>query len=124
MKAGTTGTLWAEARELSRNFKLGSYAVEVKDDAGELVGIELYDSSNNKVTGNKTKELSGKAEKNLGNVEFVTGQAVNAEEAARLLEQAGPDAPVLAISASIFGLSAFDPLHAVFVSTRLGGHNV
>jgi acyl-CoA thioesterase len=39
MKAGKTGTLWAEARELSRNFKLGSYTVEVKDDEGELVAL-------------------------------------------------------------------------------------
>jgi acyl-CoA thioesterase len=39
MKAGQTGTLWAEAREISRNFKLGSYTVEVKDDAGELVAL-------------------------------------------------------------------------------------
>ena len=39
MKAGTTGTLWAEARELSRNAKLGSYTVEVKDDAGDLVAL-------------------------------------------------------------------------------------
>jgi acyl-CoA thioesterase len=39
MKAGTTGTLWAEAREVSRNFKLGSYTVEVKDDEGELVAL-------------------------------------------------------------------------------------
>jgi acyl-CoA thioesterase len=39
MKAGTNGTLWAEANELSRNFKLGSYTVEVKDDAGELVAL-------------------------------------------------------------------------------------
>jgi acyl-CoA thioesterase len=39
MKAGTTGTLWAEAREISRNFKLGSYIVEVKDDQGELVAL-------------------------------------------------------------------------------------
>ena len=37
MKAATTGTLWAEARELSRNFKVGTYTVEVKDDAGDLV---------------------------------------------------------------------------------------
>ncbi|MCU0785092.1 MAG: hotdog fold thioesterase [Verrucomicrobia bacterium] len=37
MKAATTGTLWAEAREVSKNFKLGSYSVEVKDDRGELV---------------------------------------------------------------------------------------
>ena len=37
MKAATTGTLWAEAREISKNFKLGSYAVEVKDDQGDLV---------------------------------------------------------------------------------------
>jgi len=39
MKAGKTGTLWAEAKEVSRNFKLGSYTVEVKDDAGELVAL-------------------------------------------------------------------------------------
>ena len=39
MKAGTTGTLWTEAREISRNFKLGSYTVEVKDDLGELVAL-------------------------------------------------------------------------------------
>jgi len=36
MKAGQAGTLWAEAREIARNFKLGSYTVEVKDDQGEL----------------------------------------------------------------------------------------
>jgi acyl-CoA thioesterase len=39
MKAGQTGTLWAEAREVSRNFKLGSYTVEVKDDQGEMVAL-------------------------------------------------------------------------------------
>jgi len=39
MKAGTTGTLWADAREVSKNFKLGSYTVEVKDDEGELVAV-------------------------------------------------------------------------------------
>ena len=39
MKAGQTGTLWAEAREISRNFKLGSYMVEVKDDQGDLVAL-------------------------------------------------------------------------------------
>jgi acyl-CoA thioesterase len=39
MKAGQAGTLWAEARELSRNHKLGSYTVEVKDDQGDLVAL-------------------------------------------------------------------------------------
>lgn len=39
LKAGKTGTLWAEARELSKNAKLGTYTVEVKDDAGDLVAI-------------------------------------------------------------------------------------
>jgi acyl-CoA thioesterase len=39
MKAAQTGTLWAEAREVSRTFKLGSYTVEVKDDAGDLVAL-------------------------------------------------------------------------------------
>jgi acyl-CoA thioesterase len=39
MKAGKAGTLWADAREISRNFKLGSYTVEVKDDQGEMVAL-------------------------------------------------------------------------------------
>ena len=39
MKAAQTGTLWAEAREISKNFKLGSYTVEVKDDQGDLVAV-------------------------------------------------------------------------------------
>jgi acyl-CoA thioesterase len=39
MKAARTGTLWAEAREISKNFKLGSYTVEVKDDQQELVAL-------------------------------------------------------------------------------------
>jgi|SRR5208337_3181406 len=39
MKAARTGTLWAEARELSKNFKLGCYNVEVRDDDGELVAL-------------------------------------------------------------------------------------
>jgi acyl-CoA thioesterase len=37
MKAAQSGTLWAEAREVSKNFKIGSYVVEVKDDRGDLV---------------------------------------------------------------------------------------
>ncbi len=45
------------------------------------------------------------AQMNLGNVEFVIGQASTAEETAQLLAKAGPDAPVLAVSADIFGLS-------------------
>jgi len=36
-EAATTGTLWAEAKEVSKNFKVGSYAIEIKDDQGELV---------------------------------------------------------------------------------------
>ena len=39
MKAATTGVLWAEARELSKNFKVGAYTVEVKDDAVDLVAL-------------------------------------------------------------------------------------
>jgi acyl-CoA thioesterase len=39
MKAATAGTLWAEAKEISKNYKLGSYTVEVKDDHGDLVAL-------------------------------------------------------------------------------------
>ncbi len=45
------------------------------------------------------------AERNLGNVEFVIGQASTADQTAQLLAKAGPDAPVLAVSADMFGLS-------------------
>ena len=71
------------------------------------------------------------AEKNLGNVEFVIGQASNAAEMAQLLEAAGPDAPVLAVSTDIFGLSqgvmptifeAGRPV-AVFHIPVVGGHD-
>jgi len=53
------------------------------------------------------------AEKNLGNVEFVIGRAINAEQTTQLLDKAGPDAPVLAVSADIFGLSNFNSEDAV-----------
>jgi acyl-CoA thioesterase len=39
MKAATTGTLWSKASEVSKNFKVGTYAVEVKDDQGDLIAI-------------------------------------------------------------------------------------
>ncbi|MFT3780603.1 MAG: PaaI family thioesterase [Nibricoccus sp.] len=39
MKATTTGTLTAEARELSANPKLGSYTVNVTDEKGDLVAV-------------------------------------------------------------------------------------
>lgn len=39
LKGASTGTLTAEAREVSRNFKLGSYLVEVKNEQGELIAI-------------------------------------------------------------------------------------
>ena len=53
------------------------------------------------------------AEKNLGNVQFVIGRASTAEETGRLLDAAGPDAPVLAVTADIFGLSNFNRADAV-----------
>ena len=37
MKAATTGNLLAEAREVSKNFKIGLYAVDIKDGQGDLV---------------------------------------------------------------------------------------
>jgi len=37
VKAATKGTLFAEAREISRNPKLATYSIDVTDDAGEIV---------------------------------------------------------------------------------------
>jgi len=39
LKASSTGALTAEARELARNYKTGTYLVEVKNDQGELIAI-------------------------------------------------------------------------------------
>lgn len=39
LKAAKTGTLLAEAREVSKNHKLGSYLVEIRDDAADLIAL-------------------------------------------------------------------------------------
>jgi len=39
VKAAFKGTLYAEARELSRNPKLATYSVMISDDAGDTVAI-------------------------------------------------------------------------------------
>lgn len=39
MKAVTSGTLTAEAREVARNPKLASYTVNVTDEAGNLIAV-------------------------------------------------------------------------------------
>jgi acyl-CoA thioesterase len=39
VKAATNGILHAEAREISRNSKLGSYTIEVRDEQNELVAL-------------------------------------------------------------------------------------
>ncbi len=53
------------------------------------------------------------AEKSLGNVEFAIGRATDGEQTVQLLDKAGPDAPVLVVSADIFGLSNFNSNNAV-----------
>jgi acyl-CoA thioesterase len=39
MKAAKTGVLWAEAREINKNFKLGTYTVEVRDEQNDLISL-------------------------------------------------------------------------------------
>lgn len=39
VKAATRGTLYAEAREQSRNPKLASYSVRITDDAGDTIAL-------------------------------------------------------------------------------------
>lgn len=77
------------------------------------------------------KKRLAEAEKKLGNVEFVIGQSNTAEQTTKLLAEAGPDAPVLAVSADIFGLSrgvmpiVFEQGRpaAVFHLPVIGGHD-
>lgn len=51
-----------------------------------------------------TQQLT-EVEKKLGDIELVVGQATTATETTDLLKKAGPEAPVLAVSSDIFGLS-------------------
>lgn len=39
LKAGTTGILQAEAREVARNPKLGTYLVNITDESGSLIAV-------------------------------------------------------------------------------------
>lgn len=39
VKAAREGTLFAEAREVSRNPKLATYSIEVTDEAGEIIAV-------------------------------------------------------------------------------------
>ena len=39
MKAASTGMLRAEAKEVSKNFKLATYTVEITDETGDLVAL-------------------------------------------------------------------------------------
>ncbi len=39
LKAVNSGTLWAEAREVSKNHKVGTYTIEIKDEQGDLVAL-------------------------------------------------------------------------------------
>lgn len=39
MKSSKNGTLFAEAREISKNPKLGTYTIDITDDEGELIAI-------------------------------------------------------------------------------------
>ena len=70
-------------------------------------------------------------EKKIGNIEFVLGRATTAAETTELLAKAGPDAPVLAVSSDIFGLSQ-GVIPTVFQQNRavavfhlpvIGGHD-
>jgi acyl-CoA thioesterase len=39
MKSVSSGTLYADAREISVNHKLGTYTIDITDEAGELLAV-------------------------------------------------------------------------------------
>lgn len=41
IKAARAGTLFAEAREVSRNHKLGTYSIEVKNEHSEIIAMMI-----------------------------------------------------------------------------------
>ena len=53
----------------------------------------------------KVKASLAEAEKNLGNVEVMLGESRSPEDTQALLDQAGPDAPVLAINVQNFAMT-------------------
>jgi hypothetical protein len=75
------------------------------------------------------KSRLAKAEKDLGNVELVTGQSSDAQETVALLEKAGPAVPVLAINLRNFALTRvgkpiLDKSHPMVVfSLPASGHD-
>jgi len=75
------------------------------------------------------KARLARAEKEIGNVELVTGNSVNAQQTAALLEKAGPEAPVLAINVRSFALTrAVKPIlegghPLVFFALPASGHD-
>lgn len=75
------------------------------------------------------KARLAKAEKDLGNIELLIGQSVNAEQTAALLDKAGPGTPVLAINLEIFALTRvvqpiLDRAHPMIVfSLPASGHD-
>ena len=54
---------------------------------------------------NAMRARLAEAEKNLGNIELVIGESRSPQETGALLEQAGPDAPVLAINVENFAMT-------------------
>lgn len=102
---------WAVASNVSspppaRDAKVRICVIIAGEPAGRSWGLSEAE------LGPVMKRLA-EAQKNLGNVEFVVGRASTAEQTVQLLDRAGPDAPVLAISADIFGLSNFHSDNAV-----------
>ncbi|MBN1510344.1 MAG: hypothetical protein JW955_26080 [Sedimentisphaerales bacterium] len=75
------------------------------------------------------KARLARAEKELGNVELVTGHSTDAQQTAALLEKAGPGAPILAINVRNFALTRvvqpiLDGAHPMVVfSLPASGHD-
>lgn len=78
---------------------------------------------------NAMKASLAKAEKDLANIELVTGQSNSPQQTAALLEKAGPGAPVLAINTRNFALTrvvqpVLDGAHPMIVfSLPASGHD-
>lgn len=110
-----TGALWAAgsvaaAAESGPPAGAGSAKarIAVVFTGSPVPGDRSWGISESEMTG-LTDRLKA-IEKKLGNVEFVIGRSNKPEDTSTLLEQAGPDAPVLAINMSIGGLLRALPL--------------
>ncbi len=105
------GAMWshAYAAEAPRTRPRGKARICVIFTGEPRPGDRDWGADNGQVEAMRAR--LAQAEKDLGNIELLIGESRSAEETTALIEQAGPDAPVLAINVQNFAMTrVIDPV--------------